>query len=307
MNPPLNAVPESLPQSPRPTLSSTRPFYWSLRRELWENRFLYFAPLVVAAVLLIGFAVNVIHSAGGTGTPLALHLPNDPTPIQQPYAIAAVLLILTGLFAGAFYCLDALYGERRDRSILFWKSLPVSDLTTVLSKAAIALVVLPLVVFAIMVATHVAMLVLHAAVLLASGAGLGTLRNRTPLVELWIALLYGLATLALWHAPICGWLLLVSAWARRAVFLWASLPLIAICILEKIAFNTSRFASFLGYRFAGGLAHAFGAGRPCCIPHPLTSVTPGHFLSTPGLWIGLLVAAIFLAAAARVRRYRGPV
>jgi ABC-2 type transport system permease protein len=285
----------------------TRPFYWSLRRELWENRSIYLAPLAVAAVVLIGFAVNVIHSANQTGTPLALHLPNDPTPIQQPYAIAAVLLALTGLLTGAFYCLDALYGERRDRSILFWKSLPVSDLTTVLSKASIALIVLPLVTFAIIVATHIAMLALHTAVLLASGAGLATLRNRTPLVELWIALLYGLAALALWHAPICGWLLLVSAWARRAVFLWASLPLIAICILEKIAFNTSRFAFFLGYRFAGWFALAFGTARPCCIPHPLTSLTPGNFLSTPGLWIGLLVAAIFLAAAARVRRYRGPI
>ncbi|HXN49972.1 MAG TPA: hypothetical protein VN893_25195 [Bryobacteraceae bacterium] len=307
MNPPSSVAPESGPQPPRPASSRTRPFYWSLRRELWENHSIYLAPLAVAAVVLIGFGVNVIHSAGGAGTPLALHLPNDPTPIDQPFAIAAVLLILTGMLTGAFYCLDALYGERRDRSILFWKSLPVSDLTTVLSKASIPLVVLPLVVFAIIVATHVAMLLLNAAVLLASGVGLGTLRTHTPLVELWVALLYGVTVLALWQAPIWGWLLLVSAWARRAVFLWASLPLIAVCILEKIAFNTSRFAFFLGYRFAGGLAHAFGTGRPCCIPHPLTSLTPGNFLSAPGLWTGLVVAAIFLAAAARVRRYRGPI
>ena len=57
-----------------------------------------------------------------------------------------------------FYCLDALYGERRDRSILFWKSLPVSDLTTVLSKASIPIVVLPLLTFAVTVATQLIML-----------------------------------------------------------------------------------------------------------------------------------------------------
>ncbi|MGO9231126.1 MAG: ABC transporter permease [Bryobacteraceae bacterium] len=310
MNPPSNVAPESPPE-PRPSVPAasarTLPFYWSLRRELWEHRFLYLAPLVVAAVVLIGFAVNVIHSAGRAGTPLALHIPNDPTPIEQPYAIAAVLLILTGLLTGGFYCLDALYGERRDRSILFWRSLPVSDLTTVLSKASVALIVLPLVIFAIIVATHLAMLLLHTVVLLASGAGLAALRIHTPLAELWVALLYGLAALALWHAPICGWLLLVSAWARRAVFLWASLPLLAICITEKVAFNTSQFAFFLGYRFWGGLARAFGTARPCCVPHPLGTLTPGNLLSTPGLWIGLAVAAIFLAAAARIRRYRGPI
>jgi ABC-2 type transport system permease protein len=286
---------------------TTKPFYWSVRREVWENRAVLVVPGCAALLFLVAFALNLPGLSGAMPDILQLDPDQQGARLIRPYRMACFLLTLASLLTGLFYSLDALHGERRDRSILFWKSLPVSDLTTVLSKASIALVVLPVVVFAILVATHVAMLALHTAVLLVSGAGLATLRNRTPLVELWIALLYGLAALTLWHAPICGWLLLVSAWARRAVFLWASLPLIAICILEKIAFNTSRFAFFLGYRCAGGFALAFGAGRPCCIPHPLTSLTPGNFLSTPGLWIGLVVATIFLAAAARVRRYRGPI
>ena len=77
---------------------------------------------------------------------------------KLPYDIAAMMLIFTAFIVGVFYCLDALHGERRDRSILFWKSLPVSDLTTLLSKATIPLIVLPLVTFAIIVATQVVML-----------------------------------------------------------------------------------------------------------------------------------------------------
>jgi ABC-2 type transport system permease protein len=309
MNPPSNVVPElPEPESSVPAaIARTRPFYWSVRRELWENRFVSLGPVVVAAVILIAFLINAIHLAGRPGAVLELHIPNQPNPIEQPYAIAAILIVVSGLLVGAFYCVEALHRERVDRSIVFWKSLPVSDVTTVLSKAAIPLVVLPLLVAGVIVVTHLGMLLLNLLVRLASGAGLVALRAQTPLVELWIALLYGVAALALWYAPIYGWLLLVSGWARRAVFLWASLPLIAVSILEKIAFSTSYFASFLGYRFSGWWPEAFRSQRPCCVPHPLRTLAPGTLLSAPGLWIGLAIAAIFLAGAARLRRHNGPI
>ncbi len=310
MNPPSNVAVE-LPLEPQTgvtdAIARTRPFYWSVRREMWENRSILFAPLVVAAVVLTAFLIDAIYSAGRPEAALELHIPNQPTPIDQSYAIAAILIVLSGLLAGAFYCGEALYRERADRSIVFWKSLPVSDVTTVLSKASVPLLVLPLLMAGVIVVTHLGMLLLNLLVRLANGAGPVALQSHAPLFELWIALLYGVVALTLWHAPIYAWLLLVSGWARRAVFLWASLPLIAICILEKIAFRTSWFASFLGYRFSGWWAEAFGSQRPCCVPHPLRTLTPGTLLSAPGLWIGLGIAAIFLAAAARVRRYRGPI
>ena len=107
----------------------------------------------------------------------------------------------------------------------------------------------------------------------------------------------------LWHAPIYGWLLLVSGWARRAAFLWAVLPLLAIGVIEKIAFNTSYFATMLLQRLTGpGPLHVTAPGS---VPaHPMMTFDPGEFLSTPGLWIGLAFAAAFLAAAVRLRRYR---
>ena len=214
--------------------------------------------------------------------------------------------MLTTFVVGLFYCLDALHGERRDRSILFWKSLPVSDLTTVLSKASIPLVVLPLLTFAITVVTQGIMLLLSSAVLLGSGLSVATLWTQLSLFQMWPLLLYHLlAVHALWYAPLYGWLLLVSGWARRAPFLWAALPLLAIGIVEKIAFNTSYFAALLGHRFLGGPEGGASSGNAMSMA-PLTQLTPGQFLTSPGLWIGLAIAAAFLAAAVRLRRYRGP-
>jgi ABC-2 type transport system permease protein len=112
--------------------------------------------------------------------------------------------------------------------------------------------------------------------------------------------------LALWHAPLYGWLLLVSSWARRAVFLWAVLPPVAVSVLEKVAFNTSYFQSMINYRLMGFAREAFAGGMHDTIDS-LAQLTPGNFLSTPGLWIGLAFAAAFLAAAVRMRRYREPI
>jgi ABC-2 type transport system permease protein len=280
--------------------------YWSVRRELWENRSIYIAPLAAAAVFLLGFLISTIGLPHKMRAALALDPEKQHAAIVMPYHLAAGLIMGTALIVTVFYCLDALHGERRDRSILFWKSLPVSDLTTVLSKAIIPLVVLQLLSFAITVATQWIMLLLSSAVLLANGMSVTTLWTQLSLFQMSLMLLYHLLTVhALWYAPFYGWLLLVSGWARRAAFLWAFLPPLAIGVVEKIAFNTSHFAAMLGHRFQGGAeAVAFPGRFPI---DPMMQLTPGRFLSSPGLWIGLGIAAIFLAAAVRIRRYQGPI
>jgi len=310
MNSQSNAVPESPLESQvaaAAVIPETRRLYWSVRRELWESRSIYIAPLAAAALILAGFLIRTIHPSDKMRAALALDPAQQHKLIEQPYNFAALLIMMTTFIVAVFYCLDALHGERRDRSILFWKSLPVSDLTTVLSKASIPLVVLPLVTFGITVVTQGIMLMLSSAVLLGSGQSVATLWTHVPLWQMSLMLLYHLLAIhALWYAPIYGWLLLVSGWARRMAFLWAALPLLAIGIVEKIAFNTSHFAALLGYRMSGGPEGAkFTAGSMSM--DPLTQLSPGQFLISPGLWIGLAVAALFLAAAVRQRRYRGPI
>ena len=288
--------------------SPTRPFYWSVRRELWENRWIYVGQLATAAVFLLGFLINLsrwlakMHGVSVT----------DPAQYWEaaalPYNVAAGLMMFVLILMNVFYSADALYGERHDRSILLWKSLPVSDLTTVLAKASIPLVILPLLTFAITVAIHVIMLLLCSVALPASGLSMAALWRELSIFRMWGMLLYHIFLAhALWPFPVYCWLMLVSGWARRAPLLWAALPVAVIGGLEKLVLGTSHFAAMVGMRLIGG-------GAPTDVAHgemfptgPMTQLTPLRFLSTPGLWIGLVVAVVFLAAAVRMRRYRDPV
>jgi len=303
------AEPASDPQSLAPAvMRPTRPFYWSVRRELWENRSIYIAPLVVAAIEVFGFAISAIGLPERRRGVLLLDPAKQRALVEQPYDIAAMMMIFTAFIVGVFYCLDALHGERRDRSILFWKSLPVSDLTVLLSKAIIPLLVLPAFAFAIIVCAHLVMLLMTSVALLAHGMNPATTWIIVPFFQNSVVLLYGLIAIALWHAPIYGWLLLVSGWARRATFLWAVLPLLAIGFLEKIAFNTSHFGSMLKDRLIGFAPAAFDfQGRAHPTIDSLAQLTPVRYLSSPGLWLGLVVATALLLAAVRLRRSRGPI
>src|SRR5438132_8271040 len=286
----------------RQDADATKPFYWSVWRELWENRSIYVAPSIVSAIILFGSFVGSFHLPGRRQNALLLDSARRQAAIEIPYDIAAVMLIFTAFIIGVFYCLDALHGERRDRSILFWKSLPVSDLTTVLSKVTVPLVVLPLLSFAIIVVTQFIMLLISTAVLLPRGLAATTWANFN-LFQQSLILLYGLVAISVWHAPIYGWALLVSGWVRRATFLWAVVPFLAIGFFEKITFGTSHFGSVLKQRLIGFAPEAFALNL-----HSIESpqLTPGKYLSAPGLWLGLIFAAVFIAAAIRLRRYRGP-
>src|SRR4051812_17289009 len=292
----------------------TRPFYWSVRRELWENRSLYMAPLIVAGVILFGFLCTTATLPERRRAVLVLDDPSRArSAIEMPYDVAAIMIMFTAFIVGVFYCLDALYGERRDRSILFWKSLPISDRTTVLSKIVIPLVALPLISFAIIVATQLMIFLISSVVLLLNGISPATTLAHVNLFENMVILIYGLVAASLWHAPTYSWALFVSAWAKRATFLWAVLPVIAISFFEKITFGTQYFYSLIKYRFASWAAEAFALrpnpnsvhGTP--VLDSLSQLTPGRYLSTPGLWLGFLFAAICLTAAIRLRRYQGPV
>ena len=288
-------------------MNATRPLYWSVRRELWENKSIYVAPLAAAAVLLFGFAISTITLPRRMQAVLALDPGRQSATVTMPYNMIAGLVFTAAFIVAIFYCLDALHGERRDRSILFWKSLPVSDLTTVISKASIPLLVLPVVVFAIVVAAHVIILALSTLVLAGNGPGLATLWTHVRVLQTAVALLYALVAISLWHAPLYAWLLLVSAWARRSAFLWAVLPPLALAVFERIALQSSHFGHWLGWRLAGWFTQAFVPRVKGTAVEPLAAMTPGKLLTTPGLWAGLVFAALFLAAAVRVRRNREPI
>lgn len=291
---------------PAPPPRRTRPFLWSLRRELWENRSIYLAPAGVAAFAVVALVVHAVTMPSHMPGMLA-NDPANPQSASVTYRVVATVMVLTSFVTGAFYCLEGLSAERRDRSILFWKSVPVSDRTTVLAKATVALGVLPAVTFAAIVAVHVALLLLSVAALAVQGHGPGPLWRALSLLRTWGALLYAMPVMALWLAPVYAFLLLVSGWARRTAVLWAVLPLLALGLLEKLTMDTLRVAGAAGYRVFGWHAEAFTAPPAGEVPFgPGMLPSPGRFLASPHLWLGLVFAAACLAAAVRQRRHRDP-
>ena len=292
-----------------PALSATRSFYWSVRRELWENRSIYIAPLIVMAVVLFASLISTISLPHKMRNLPTLDPAKRHAAVVTHYSVAPAPIMLATFLVGFFYCLDALHGERRDRSILFWKSLPVSDRTAVLSKASIPIVILPVIAFVLSAVTLFVLLMAGTAILFLSGMSPATLWSELRFFQEPVIMIYGLTVHALWFAPIYCWLLLVSAWARRATFLWALLPWFAAAALERIAFSTSYFGSMLRYRVIGGMTEAFanqqhGSGE---ILDQLSQLSPARFLGAPGLWVGLLFAAACLAGAVRLRHDREPI
>jgi ABC-2 type transport system permease protein len=215
------------------------------------------------------------------------------------------------IFVGSFYLLDCLYAERRDRSILFWKSLPVSDGLAVSAKLLVGLVIAPFGVFALALLAYLVF-----AAILGARLALGSL----PPVLAWNgyewlrteAVMFVATLLAvLWYAPIAGYLLLVSAWVRRAPILWATLPLVLAPVLEWVAFGTRYLLSFIDYR-VNGIWRILGVGHLNIVSkhglHPVGTALEVLDLRAAftaiDLWLGLAVTAALVYAAIRIRRYR---
>jgi ABC-2 type transport system permease protein len=289
-----------------PVVRETLPLYWSIRREIWENRSITVAPLIVAGLVLFVLLTMTI------GLPTRIRrMPTDPATrharLVKPYAAAPAPIMFTTILVGFFYSLDALYGERRDRSILFWKSMPVSDRTSVLAKVCIPLVVLPAFALALSFLAQLAILLFSNSVLAINGISPGVVWRELS-VELPVTMIYGLTAHMLWFAPIHGWFMLVSAWAKRMPLVWAALPAVVIGGVESGLFKTTYFGSFLRYRFLGAMSEAFaGLGMPkhdSPAIERLSQLSPLRFLTSPGLWLGLLFAALCFVAAAKLRRSR---
>jgi ABC-2 type transport system permease protein len=310
----MNSASNVMNESPAATqaiapaaISWSRQMYWCVRREFWESRSLYIVPLVAAGLTLIACLISVARLPERLRAVAALDSLQQLEIVEGPFDMAGLLIMGATFLLALFYSLDALYGERRDRSILFWKSLPVSDTTTVLAKASIPMLVLPLLTFAVTTVVQTIVLLSSRGASAGSGVNVQAAWHHFSFWHSAAMLLYHLVAIhGLLFAPFYGWLLLVSAWARRLPILWATLPPIAIGVFEKVAFNTSYFASLLMGQLGGGSERAAPSGSSMSMDS-LTSPPPGEFLTSPGLWTSLLMAAIFLALAIRLRRHRGPI
>ena len=270
-------------------INTTRPFLTLVRRELWEHRGLIWAPLAMALTIIVLSLLGAAQDITLPGVVVVRDADEQRDFLSTLMIGLLVPQLLAGLVVVFFYLLDGLFTERRDRSILFWKSLPVSDTKTVLSKLFVALVAMPLWIWALSLLVGLVVFgVLAAKVSNTPAAALGTWHGEDWLV-LQATLLGKLAVAALWYLPVAGWLLLVSVLAKRAPFLWATLPFLVFSLAERIALGSNVVGALVAQRLFG-------------FREEVSLMSEFPLLASPGLWIGVAVGAALVYAAIRVRR-----
>jgi ABC-2 type transport system permease protein len=283
-------------------------YSWLIRRELWEFRATWMIPAVVGGVLIVATLFGRIDMSAFDSQLASLNMGT-----MFLLALAVLFYAVMSIYS-SWYLMDCLYNDRRDRSILFWKSLPVSDTQTVLSKLAIGLVVIPLV---FMIAADLTSLIMAFVISIRARAFGGILWHPGTWFQVQVLWLYVIATTAIWYLPIAGWLMVVSAWAKRAVMLWTLLPPLALYLIEKWFLNTHVVQNVLGRRLAGYPAAAYH-GNEQWVHENLSDTTttavsvwrfinPTGFFSSLEVWIGLAVGVAMIVGAIQLRMRRSEI
>ena len=281
---------------------------WLIRREFWENRAIWMIPAVFGALLILAALFGQVS------------IPKLTSPTEMHEAAQAFQVIVGAMFYvvmsvyATWYLLDCLYADRKDRSILFWKSLPISDAKTVLSKLIVGMILIPLVYFAAADATAlIAAFILSIRARASIGSALWQGDVWWQIQVLWV---YCIITTGLWYLPIAGWLMLVSAWAKRAVMLWAILPPLVLYILERVFFGTREIGKILAYRMVGLPSVAFNGDKHVwtqgsgVVDNNGVAVSVWHLINISGFfsstetWIGVAVGIALIAGAIQLRTRR---
>ena len=295
-----------------------------VRRELWEHRSLYLTPVVIALlVTLMAMTGNVSIGAMkyvDLGIVGASNMPEN----ARAAALTVGMLLVSSMFVLAmsvltiFYTLDSLYAERKDRSILFWRSIPLTDFETVLSKLLTAVLLIPLVTFVLILLTHIVVLLITSVwIAMRGGDAWHLIWSAAPFLEDWSAILVFLLALPLWMSPFIGWFLFVSAFVKRSPLLIAFLPIAMLPMFEKMLFDSTVFVEAFFVRSVQ-MPLFTGLDNMKLFMHKgedlemfedaslslFSLMDLGGFLASPAFWLGIVVCGLFTTAAIYVRRYR---
>jgi ABC-2 type transport system permease protein len=297
-----------------------------MRREIWEHRSIWVTPAAVATITtLLAIAMVIAVAAFGEILNPDIEKIADAT-IPETVRRAALAGFLMGnttvfliamWFVTIFYCLDAMYAERKDKSILFWRSLPITDAETVVSKLLIAFVAIPVATLAAVIVSHLLNLIIVSIWLATEGANpFRFIWGAVPLFDTWAAVTTILIAVPIWMAPLLGWFLFVSAWAKRGPLLRASLPIAILPILEYIVFRTWTLGEAILTRLSIVTMPLFDSiskagfdedDLQSMLTENLSLVSwldYGSFFSSLEVWMGLIVCGLFATAAIYMRRYK---
>ncbi|MEM8712859.1 MAG: hypothetical protein AAGG01_18055 [Planctomycetota bacterium] len=314
-------------------------FLTLIRREFWEERGAFLTtPIVIGGMMilftLLALSASVILVEKVNGEEFVVGMLVQDIQEVDPRGVNGLLFAIAAIFNVAlffvmfFYLLGSLYDDRKDRSFLFWKSMPVSDIQTVLSKLVAATIMAPLLMVACVAATEIILLIIGTFIFWSADLSAWELLwSPAQPLRVWSLLIGAYLVQALWMLPVWGWLLLASAFARSKPFLWAVVPPVLFAILQSW-FNLTQYLRWdnnwmwklLGERFLGGvvpLALVFDSGDGTGNQilrfedgeliegeAPITFSALASRLVEADLWWGVLVGALFVTAAIFIRRWR---
>ena len=303
-----------------------------MKREFWENKGAFrTTPLVIgglflAAMVMFLITFNHFDNEFQSLKELLRFIAQQDVLLRDRILYAANLEI-SAIFSTVlafvvfFYLLGSLYDDRKDRSILFWKSLPASDTLTLASKLLAAMVVAPFIFWVVYVITHVVIMALFAVVVMVLGENPWTLfLSLGSPFKAWSLVLLSYFAQSIWALPLYGWLMLVSAFAPRIPLLFAILPPVVLGVLElwidflkTFTLNDNLFGLF-GRWFANSpiimsadknednIGAALGIPITSDFDHQVTVANIFDRLFSTDMLIGLAIAAVFLGAALWLRR-----
>lgn len=298
-------------------------FVYLMKREFWEHRGFWIAPIILAGLMLLAYLAGLVNVATHDMAMDTFFSEIERAREAKLGILMASVLYSTGsvfffvlFFMVGFYLIDSLYGERKDKSILFWKSMPVTDTGTVLSKLATGLITGPAMTFGVMIVFQLVVILLGAFwLLIVGGSPWALVFQPAAIFGAWTTMIAGVLAYGLWYMPFAGWLLLTSAWARKWPHAWAVLPPVAIGLVELLVFDSGRFFKMIGQRFAGPITDIDSHGDRIRLEMfdsafeidgglgPTFEIVGAMFTSS-GMWMGLLIGGGFVGGAIWLRRYR---
>lgn len=287
-----------------------------IRKEIQEHKLAFiYAPFIVALVLCaviisvylgltdiqttnFSFSTDVYDEKYKEGMLLAS--PEAKTAvIRAGLVVLGLPILLTVGFGLLAYSLSTFADERKDRSLIFWRSLPVSDLTTVMSKLVFIVVVIPLLVLPNLILLQlVASLSVSIYFVSNDIVPFGYVWT-SYFISDWFRIIFSLWAQALWSLPIFLWLMLSGTYFKKPV-IGAVVPLVALVVLEGIIFKANNVQEFIENRLGfWSRADSFPIQYEEDLVVDITDVY--LMLTTQAFWIGLIASAVLVAGIVYTR------
>ena len=287
-----------------------------IRREIQEHKLAFiYAPFIVALVLcLVIISVYLgLTDIQTTTFNFSTELYDEEfqedmlqaTPESKTAVIRAGLtvlglpILLTVGFGLLAYSLSTFADERKDRSLIFWRSLPVSDLTTVMSKLIFVVIVIPLLVvpnlFLLQLISLLSVSIYFVSNDIVSFGYVWT----SYFISDWFRIIFSLWAQALWTLPILLWLMLAGTYFKKPV-IGAIVPLVALVVLEGIIFKANNIQEFIENRLgfwsrSDSFPIEYAEARVVDISDIYL------LLTTQAFWIGIFASVILIAGIVYTR------